>query len=64
MLLQWCIKVTHSSGNHAQALAWAAHAAEIDCKVVVPNNTPKVKIEAIKGYGADVVCCEPTLVSR
>nr|XP_022344495.1 serine racemase-like isoform X2 [Crassostrea virginica] len=56
--------VTHSSGNHGQALAWAAKTARIKCSVVVPNNSPKIKSEAILGYGAELVFCEPTPADR
>ena len=57
-------KVTHSSGNHGQALAWAAKTAGLPCSVVVPNNSPAVKQEAIEEYGAELVLCEPTPQSR
>jgi serine racemase len=56
--------VTHSSGNHGQALAWAAKVAGIPCSVVVPNNAPSVKTAAIQGYGAKLVYCEPNPQSR
>lgn len=56
--------VTHSSGNHGQALAWAAKTANIKCSVVVPNNSPKIKSQAIEGYGAELVFCEPTPADR
>ncbi|GAB5556119.1 MAG: pyridoxal-phosphate dependent enzyme [Schleiferiaceae bacterium] len=55
---------THSSGNHGQALAWAARELGIPATVVVPSNAPSVKVEAMKGYGADVIFCEPTLEAR
>ncbi len=55
---------THSSGNHGQALAWAAQKHGIDCHVIMPNNAPKVKIAAVKGYGAQVHLCEPNLEAR
>lgn len=55
---------THSSGNHAQALALAAKMRGIKAFVVMPNNAPKVKIEAVKGYGAKITFCEPTLQAR
>ena len=54
------LQVTHSSGNHGQALAWAAKMSGINCAVVAPNNSPEVKLAAIKGYGAEVILCEPT----
>lgn len=47
--------VTVSAGNHAQALAWAARAANTSCKVVMPETAPKSKIAASKGYGAEVI---------
>ena len=55
---------THSSGNHAQAVALAAKNAGFKAKIVMPSNSPKVKIAAVKGYGADVILCEPTLQAR
>ncbi|XP_022344490.2 serine racemase-like [Crassostrea virginica] len=56
--------VTHSSGNHGQALAWASKMVGLDCTVVVTKNTPKSKCEAIKAYGVDLVFCEPTYADR
>lgn len=56
--------VTHSSGNHGQALALAARVCGIQATVVVPSNAPPVKVAAIKDYGAQVVFCEPTLAER
>lgn len=56
--------VTHSSGNHGQALAWAANLLGIAAVVVVPRNAPTVKVEAIQAYGAEVFFCEPNLESR
>lgn len=56
--------VTHSSGNHAQALAYAATLRNIPCTIVMPNNAPAVKQDAVREYGAQVVLCEPTLASR
>jgi len=55
---------THSSGNHGQALAWAAKQLGINATVVVPSNAPKVKVAAMIGYGAEVIFCEPTLAAR
>jgi len=49
--------VTHSSGNHGQALAYAASIRKIPCTVVMPDTAPQVKVAAVKGYGADVVFC-------
>lgn len=55
---------THSSGNHGQALAWAAAQAGVKCWVVMPSNAPQVKKDAVKGYGAEVIECVPTLQAR
>lgn len=48
---------THSSGNHAQALSLAAKMAGVKAVVVMPENAPKIKVEATKNYGAEVVFC-------
>lgn len=56
--------VTHSSGNHGQALAWAAKMASIPAYIVMPSNSPQCKIAAVKGYGGIVTLCEPNLASR
>lgn len=56
--------VTHSSGNHGQAIAYAASCANLPCSVVVPKGTPKVKCSAIKSYGAELIYCDPTFASR
>lgn len=50
--------ITHSSGNHGAALAWAARARGVACVVVMPDSAPKVKIAAVRGYGAEVVLCK------
>jgi threonine dehydratase len=50
--------ITHSSGNHAAALAWAASLRGIPCTVVMPDTAPQVKIDAVQGYGAEVVFCK------
>jgi threonine dehydratase len=55
---------THSSGNHAAALALAAKKRGIKCYVVMPHTAPKPKIEAVMHYGAAITFCEPTLQSR
>jgi threonine dehydratase/serine racemase len=56
--------VTHSSGNHGQALALAARLRGIPAHIVMPRNAAAVKLEAVRGYGAHVVLCEPTLPAR
>jgi threonine dehydratase len=56
--------ITHSSGNHAQALALAGKLAGVPVTVVMPRTAPVVKRAATEGYGARIVLCEPTLASR
>ena len=56
--------VTHSSGNHAQAVALAARARGIPAHIVMPSNASSVKREAVAGYGATVISCEPNEASR
>lgn len=56
--------VTHSSGNHAQALALAARRRGIAAHIVMPKNSNAVKIRAVEGYGAKVYLCEPNQQSR
>ena len=56
--------VTHSSGNHAAALALAARKRGISARIVMPSNAPPVKIDAVKNYGGIITFCEPTLASR
>lgn len=56
--------VTHSSGNHAQALALAGKLLGVPVTVVMPRTAPAVKRQATEGYGARVVTCEPTLADR
>ena len=48
---------THSSGNHAAALAYAAKIRGVRCHVVMPDTAPAIKVEAVRGYGAHVVFC-------
>jgi len=55
---------THSAGNHGAALAFAARAHGLECHVVVPSTAPRVKKDAIEGYGARLIQCEPTLAAR
>jgi len=56
--------VTHSSGNHAQALALAARLRSIPAWIVMPSNAPQIKQDAVADYGATIVLCEPTLAAR
>lgn len=55
---------THSSGNHAQALAYAANVRKIPAFIVMPENAPKVKVDAVRGYGAEIFFCEASQESR
>lgn len=55
---------THSSGNHAQAVALAARLRGIAAHIVVPRDAPAVKLSAVEGYGARVYLCEPGMKSR
>jgi threonine dehydratase len=56
--------VTHSSGNHAQALALAARLRGVAAHVVMPSTASPVKRQAVEGYGAHVISCAPTLAAR
>ncbi len=56
--------VTHSSGNFAQALSLAAKLVGIKATIVMPDNAPTVKKEAVRGYGGNIVECEPTAIAR
>ena len=56
--------VTHSSGNHGAALALAARTRGIPCHVVVPEGAVAAKLDAIRGYGATVHACAPTMAAR
>lgn len=55
---------THSSGNHAAALALAARMRGIPAYIVMPSNAPQVKKDAVAGYGGLITFCEPTLEAR
>jgi threonine dehydratase len=55
---------THSSGNHAQALALAAKINGLKAYIVMPENSSSVKINAVKGYGAEVILCAPNQKAR
>jgi threonine dehydratase len=55
---------THSSGNHAQAVAFGAKLVGLPAYIVMPSNAPQVKKDAVKGYGAEVIECEPNLAAR
>ncbi|MGQ4273791.1 beta-hydroxyaspartate dehydratase BhcB [Terrihabitans sp. B22-R8] len=55
---------THSSGNHGTCLAYAAGRRGVPCTVVMPRTAPQAKKDAVQGYGARVVECEPSTSSR
>lgn len=55
---------THSSGNHAQAIARAGKILNIPAYIVMPNNAPQIKKDGVKGYGGQIFECEPNLKSR
>jgi threonine dehydratase len=55
---------THSSGNHAQALAYAAKTLGIKAYIVMPKSSPQVKVDAVRGYGAEVIICEANQAAR
>lgn len=55
---------THSSGNHAAALALAAKMKNIPAYIVMPKTAPEIKKKAVAGYGAKIIFCEPTLKAR
>ena len=56
--------VTHSSGNHGAAVARAAKLRGIPAYIVMPSNSANVKLQAVQGYGAQVILCEPTEEAR
>ncbi|KAL4857181.1 Serine racemase [Chlorella vulgaris] len=55
---------THSSGNHAAALARAAQLRGIPAYVVVPSNTPEIKVDACRSYGVEPIMCEASMAAR
>lgn len=55
---------THSSGNHAAALALAARNVGAKAYIVMPTSAPQIKKDAVAGYGAEIIFCEPTLEAR
>lgn len=55
---------THSSGNHALSLSYAAGRRGIPCHVVMPRTAPQAKKDAVKGYGGIITECEPSTTSR
>ena len=56
--------ITTSSGNHGAAVAFIANKIRASSKIIMPNNTPKNKIENVKRYGGEIFYCEPNIKSR
>jgi threo-3-hydroxy-L-aspartate ammonia-lyase len=56
--------IAHSSGNHAQAVAYAARALGVEAVLVVPSTIPAVKVDACRALGAEIVLVEPTIEAR
>ena len=56
--------ITHSSGNHGAALAWASGLRGLSCTVVMPKNSPQAKIDSVIHYGAELVVCESNMRAR
>jgi len=56
--------ITHSSGNHAQAVALAARMRGIPAYIVMPENSPAVKRRAVEGYGGKITLCKPDVADR
>ena len=55
---------THSSGNHAQAVALAAKQRGVSAYIVMPSTAPRVKVDGVRSHGAEITFCEPTLEAR
>jgi threonine dehydratase len=56
--------LTYSSGNHAQAVALAGRLLGIPATIIMPENAPAVKLEATRGYGADIITYDPEVITR
>src|SRR5271169_2049195 len=56
--------VTHSSGNHAAAVACASAWRGIPASIVMPKNAPRVKCRAVESYGGEITFCEPNVTAR
>ena len=56
--------ITTSSGNHGAAVAFIANKIGASSKIIMPNNTPKNKIENVERYGGEIFYCEPNIKSR
>jgi threonine dehydratase len=58
------LTIERLAGNHAAAIALAARMSGVPAYIVMPNNAPQLKKNAVKGYGANIIFCEPTLQAR
>ena len=56
--------ITTSSGNHGAAVAFIANKIGVSSKIIMPNNTPRNKIENVQRYGGEIFYCEPNIKSR
>ena len=56
--------VTHSSGNFAQALSFAAQSLGVKATIIMPSNAPSVKKDAVKEYNGHIISCDPTIEAR
>jgi threonine dehydratase len=56
--------VTHSSGNHGAAVAYAARSLGLPARIVMPANASAAKFAAVRAYGGEVLTCQPTLAAR
>lgn len=59
-----CLSTPHFAGNHAGAVALAAKLLGVKAHIVIPEGAPRCKVEATRGYGGEVVHCEPTIDAR
>ncbi|KAK0422596.1 hypothetical protein QR680_007659 [Steinernema hermaphroditum] len=53
--------VAHSGGNHGQGVAWAARQCDLPCIVATPSSAPQTKVDAMRGYGAELVITTPSM---
>jgi len=56
--------ITYSSGNHAQAVALAGRLLDVETTIIMPENAPQVKLDATRGYGAEIVTYDPSTTTR
>ena len=56
--------ITTSSGNHGAAVSAAAKRLGANVTIIMPDNTPKVKVDNVRRYGGDIIYCEPNIKAR